>query len=432
MAYRKWKMQNGLWVICQEMPHTPLVAITIHSKGGSSVEGPNEIGLAHFMEHMAFKGSEKYPNEAKISGLIEQEGAEINAFTSHDRICFYIYTQANVELMFDILANAALRPIFREEDIEVERGPVLQEISESMDNPDDMFAKFAGKMLWGEHPYGGDILGTKAQVSSFGRTNFLDYYGKCFVPQDMALGVTGGIQSEKVFDLAFKYFCDGWEAGGERIKMPAVDYLYRPESKVSLLHKDFEQVKCLLGVPPQAWLSYAQDGEKERIATTLLANILGGGMSSRLFKKVRSQHGLVYYIGAGLNIFENAGTFCVYFGADQDNLPCALALIFSEINDILKNGITAEELAKVKNRQKTAYAQMLETPLGFAIFRGEAELHGTENISVEDFFKLRVDPIGVSDIMDVAKRLLQKENFYLAAMGKVGDHSKELEDLLGA
>ena len=432
MAYRKWKMQNGLWVICQEMPHTPLVAITIHSKGGSSVENPNEICLAHFVEHMAFKGSEKYQNEDQISGLIEQEGAEINAFTSHDRICFYIYTQANIELMFDILANAALHPLFREEDIEVERGPVLQEISESMDNPDDMLAKFAGKMLWGEHPYGGDILGTKAQVSSLRRTNFLDYYGKCFTPQNMVLSVAGGIQSEKVFDLAFKYFCDGWKAGGERIKMPEVNYAYKPESKIALLHKDFEQIKCFLVVLPQARLSYAEDNEKERIAATLLANILGGGMSSRLFKKVRSQHGLVYYIGAGLSIFENAGTFSVYFGADPDNLPRALSLIFSETDDILKNGITVEELAKVKNGQKTAYAKMLETPFGVANFRGGAELHGTENISVEDFFKLRVDPIGVSDVMDAAKRLLPKENFYLAAMGKVGDHSKELEDLFCA
>ena len=424
-------MPNGLWVVHQEMSAPP-VAITLHSKGGSGVENTDEIGLAHFVEHMAFKGSDKYPDENLISEMIEQEGAQTNAFTSHDRVCFYIHTQTNIELMFGILANAVLHPLFREKDIEVERGAILQEIADGMDSPDNMIAKLFGEMIWGKHSYGGDITGTKEQVASLGRDSFLNYYAKYFTPRNLVLSVAGGIKAAKVFDLAFQYFGDNVKVAGERAKMPEIDYSYKPPDRISLLHKDFEQVKCCLGVLPREWIAYNKEHEKERIATGLLAIILGGGMSSRLFRTIRAQRGLVYYIMAGLSVFENGGDFWIDFGAEPTNFPRVISLIFDELDNLLKNGVSENELAKVKNCQKMNYAIGQESSLRSALIGGDAELKGLDLQTPEEYFKSHIDPISISDVMDIAKRLLPKENFYLAAMGKVENHSKELEDLFGA
>ena len=424
-------MPNGLWVVHQETP-TPLVVITLHSKGGSGVENRDEIGLAHFVEHMAFKGSDKYSDENLISELIEQEGARTNAFTSRDRICFYIHTQTNIELMFDLLANAALHPFFREKDIEVERGAILQEIADGMDSPDDMIAKLFREMVWGKHPYGGDISGTKEQVSSLKRDNFLNYCAKYFASPNLVLSVAGGIKAEKVFDLAFQYFGDGAKATGEKAKMPDIDYSYKPSSRTSLLQKDFKQVKCCLGVLPREWIAYNKEHEKERIAAGLLAVILGGGMSSRLFKTIRSQRGLVYYIMAGLSVFENGGNFWIDFGTDPANLPLATSLIFDELDNLLKHGVSENELLKVKNCQKMNYAIGQESVLHAALQGGDAELKGLDLQTPEEYFKSHIDPVTVSDVTDTAKRLLPKENFYLAAVGKVADQAKDIEAIMSS
>lgn len=421
-------MQNGLWVIHHEMP-TSITAITVHIKGGSSVEKENEIGSAHFLEHMIFKGTAKYSNENLISGLIEQEGGVTNAFTSHDKICFYIYSKESIELMFDILADGVFNPLFREDDIAVERGAVLQEIADSADNSDDIIAKLFGELIWGAHPLGGDILGSKEQVSALSLESFIGYFQKYFTPSNMALSVAGGIEANKVFDLAFKYFCKNMHKAG-RVVLPDVDFSYRPQKRTALLCKDFEQVKYCMGTLPQNWISYDYKNRKEMIAASLLANILGGGMSSRLFRKIRSELGLVYYIRSGLNVYENAGNFWIDFGADASNWVRAAILVFDELENILKNGISEEELKKIKNGWKTHFAKEREDSLRTALSGGKDELNGRVNQTVEEFLKLVVDPITVSDIMNVANVLLPKSNFYLAAMGRVQNCEKDLAAVL--
>lgn len=422
-------MGNGLRVVHKEMPN-PLVALTIHVKGGSSVEQPEEIGSAHFLEHMVFKAGEKYPNEELISGLIEQEGAMPNAYTSHDRICFYVFTQSNVELMFDILSDCLIRPLFREGDISVELGRVLQEIAQYDDDPEDMLARLYSKMIWGRHPYGESITGTAEQVSSLARDTFLSYHTKYFAPRNIVLSVAGGIKSEKVFELAFKYFGDGFEKAYGLATLPPVDFSYVPERKLFLRENDLKQLKCTMGILPADWLRAQKGFEKSRVAATLLGVILGGGMSSRLFSKVSSQKGMVYYIHAGVAVYENAGNFRIDFGTDPENIVQAVAMIFDELNNVLINGITEKELQKAKNIYKTSVAMHLESALDVAFAGGGAELQNLDLHTSKEFFDSYVDPVTVSDIMAAAKDLLPRQKFYLAALGKVGDHAKALESML--
>src|SRR3989338_49558 len=429
MSYRKWQMGNGLWVVHKEMPN-PLVALTIHIKGGSSVEQPEEIGSAHFLEHMVFKAGEKFPSEELISGLIEQEGAMPNAYTSHDRICFYALTQSNVELMFDILSDCIIRPLFKADDISTELGRVLQEIAEDDDDPKEVHARLFSRMIWGRHPYGESITGTAEQVSSLTRDTFLNYHAKYFVPRNMVLSVAGGIKSEKVFELAFKYFGDGFERPYGRAILPSVDFSYVPDRKLFLRENDLKQLKCTMGTLPAEWIRSQKGFEKSRVTATLLGVILGGGTSSRLFSKVSSQKGLVYYIQAGASVYENAGNFRIDFGADPVNVVPAVAMIFDELDSILINGITEKELQKAKNIYKTSVATHLESALNIAFACGSAEMHGLDLHTSEEFFDSYVDPVTVIDIMAAAKDLLPKSKFYLAALGKVADNAKALESML--
>lgn len=426
---RKWTMSNGLCVFHKEMA-TPLIAITVHIKGGSCVERTNEIGSAHFLEHMIYKASEKYPSEALISGLIEQEGAITNAMTSHERICFFIHTQSNVELMFDILSDGIKNPLFREDDIVVERGAVLQEIAHGDDDPDDMISKLYGKMIWGTHPYGEDIAGTPEQVSALTRDAFMDYHKKYFTPQNIVVSVAGGIKSEKVFELAFKYFGDDFHKAGQRARLPVVDFSYVPKSRLFLQENQLKQMKCAMGTLPQDWLSTKKGFEKSRVVASLLANILGGGMSSRLFLKTRGQKGLVYSIQSGISTYENAGNFWIDFGCDPANMLNVLCLTFDELDNILINGITESELMKAKNTYKTQVAQNMERSLSIAMSGGAGELQGLDLRESEEFFRDYIDPVNVVDVMDVAKALLPKTKYYLAVSGNVGDKAKELEKLL--
>ncbi len=426
-------MDNGLWVVHRELPN-PLVAISIHQKGGSSVEKPHETGSAHFLEHMVFKASKKYPSEEIISGLIEQEGAHTNAFTSHDRICFYIQTQSKVELMFDILADGIMNPLFRDEDIAVERGAVLQEIAGSDDEPDDLLKKLYSKMIWGAHPFGGEILGTAEEVSTLARETFANFHAEYFTPGNSVLAVIGGISAEKTFEYARKYFLPNFGQGSAKLAarsvLPEINFGYVPPRKLFAHEKDFKQLKCLMGTLPQPWLSTMKKNEKEKTSAVLMGMMLGGGFSSRLFTKVRTQKGLVYGIGAGVVSLECAGNFWIQFGSDPSNAVSAITIILDELDSFLNTGTTVEELEKVKNLYKTSVALAAEKSRNVAFFMGQTELQGLPLCESQDYFAKVVDPVTVSDIMEVAKKILPKSNFYTAILGPAGEHTNKLDTLL--
>lgn len=421
-------MPNGLWVVHQEKP-TSLKAITLHTKGGAGVEKPGETGLAHFIEHVLFKSSKKYPSESTTSALIEQEGGKTNAFTSKDKICSYIQSRLQTRLMFDILSDEILRPAFRVEDIAVELGPVQQEIAQSMDDPGDNHAKIYDKLIWGEHPYGDNILGTKEQVASFKREDFVRYHEKYFVPANMVLSVAGGISASEVFELAHEFFGEGAKIIGAKVVFPEVDFNRVPE-KTSFLQKDTEQVRCGFGTLPAKNLG-GSGHEKSLAAASMMASILGGGMSAPLFKVVRSENGLVYFISAGISSFENAGSFWIDFGTDAKNLIPAIKLALSETDRILKNGVAKEDLQKVINMTATNYAVSLESSLGVAIAGGNNAIYGRDTDSIESYFRL-LDSLTVDDIMEAARALLPKENFHIALYGNVESQVKDLEAIFNS
>lgn len=426
---RKWMMPNGLWVVHKHIPNNSLVAISVHVKGGAGVEKANEIGLAHFTEHMIFKASEKYPSEEIISSLIEFEGGETNAFTSNNSIVFFILTTRSVELMFDILSDGIKYPLFRPEDIDVERGAVFQEIANGDDDPDRMISKVYNQIIWGKHPFGRNIIGTVEQVSALKNDDFLNYHNGYFTAENMVLSVAGGISSGEILELAYKYFGNGLRKG-MRVSLQEVDFSAKPQNKILFAEKNLTQFRGDFGSLPQDWLADKKHGEKERMAAVVLANILGGGLSSRLFIKVRSQLGLVYSISAGITSYENAGAFWIDFGCAPDNAVKASSVILNELDNLLKNGVSTEELQKIKNGIYTSLAKTQERAMSHAITNGRRELMAIEHTELEDYIRSFVNPITIADTMNAAERLFPRENIYFAATGKVECYAKELEALL--
>ncbi|OGF62153.1 hypothetical protein A2926_02045 [Candidatus Giovannonibacteria bacterium RIFCSPLOWO2_01_FULL_44_40] len=428
MNIRRWMMSNGLWVVVKEMPHTPLVGASLHIKGGSRVDSPNASGLAHFLEHVFFKGTEKYPTHEALDDLIEADGGRWNAATSHERIlCFTSVFCESLEKAFDAISQMAFCPLFRQEDIDVERGPVIEEINQKLDAPDECADELYQKIAWGGHPLSRSILGLKESIGTITRGDFLEYHKNYFYPGNMVLSIAGGISAEKVFALCSKYFYEGKF-------MPRTELsstILNSEERFMVEDRNTSQTNAIVGTKAINWISHKKETLKNTLAASLLFNVLGG--STRLFKKVRADRGLVYTIYSHTDICFDGGTAYTYFAAEPEKAKMALKITLDEYDNVLKNGITEDELKRAKLAGRRCYAEVGESSLNTALALGSFELNKDEFgefIEPLDFFDSCVEPITVDDLMSVAPALLGRTNLCLALVGKVDCCAEEFEQIL--
>ena len=428
MVLKKWMMPNGLWVSCCEMPDSSLAAVYVYVLGGARVEKDPEAGLAHFLEHLLFRGSPKYPNEKAVTDFIAKRGGETNAFTSHENIAIYVETFKEFgEEACDILSDVLFKSFFAEEAIALERGAVFQEINNSLDDPDADIGRVFSKLIWGEHPLGREILGDEAKVKSFTRESFLDYHSQYFYPANMSLAVAGGLRAEEVFDLAFKYF---YEAPQRRERVRFNDALSPGEARTSIVDKDFNQARCILGSLPQDWITFKKEHAKDRIASYVLMKILGGGLGSRLYDSVRSKRGLAYTVYSYLSVYQDCGSFEVFLGTDADKASEAIRVVKQEFANMLKDGVTDEEIEKTKNAIRHDYAKRAGDEGGIAADIASEGLKDSEIMSYADYFQTHIQPIQKDDIMGVARRIFAPDGLRLAVTGKIEKYSQDLQDAL--
>ncbi|KKT40224.1 hypothetical protein A2W54_00120 [Candidatus Giovannonibacteria bacterium RIFCSPHIGHO2_02_43_13] len=415
---------NGLWIVMKEMPHADLVGISLHIKGGARCDSEKSLGIAHFLEHVFFRGTEKYPDRETLNALVEADGGYWNAMTSHEKICCLTCVfPESVEKSFDAISQMVFHPLFREEDINIERGAVLGEIDRSTDDPENCAHELYRQLAWGEHPVGRDILGTPEHVGRAARIDFLEYFEKCFYPGNMVLSVAGGISSEDVFELCLKYFYDG--DANSRVRFAGE--IFPSAKRIEMTEKDVTQVHAVLGTKALNWLSNGKD-QKKTVPAMLLLDILGG--STRLFKKVRDEMGLVYTIYSSASVFTDGGSAYTYFAAEPVKALTSLKITLDEYENVLKNGVTEEELRRAKLSLKRRYAERKEKSLSVAVANGGSEILTGETLENDVEFKKYVEPVTLEDLRSVAPELLNKENLFLALAGKIGDKAKEFEDIL--
>jgi predicted Zn-dependent peptidase len=418
-SFEKTVLQNGLRVVTAPMPAAKSVACFLMLAAGSRYETRKTNGIAHFAEHMFFKGTEKRPTARHIAGEIDSIGGEFNAFTGKEYTGYYVKCAAeHRDVALDVLVDMIRHSKFEPDEIEREKGVIVEEMNMYFDTPRDYVDGVYDSLLYGDQPLGWDIIGTKETVRAAKRETFLDYLGLWYRAPRMVAGVAGDVGADVLARLEelLGDVRDGstgapdpvaWEQDGARVKL---------HTKAS------DQAHLRIGVH-----SYPLDNP-DRYPLTLLATVLGGGMSSRLFTEVRERRGLAYYIYGHNMGYTDAGTLYAQGGVDIGRIDDAVRTIVGEFERMARDPVEPEELEKARNFAKGRLVLSLEDPKGNIIFALRDEvLEG--RIREPDEVLAGLDSVTREDIQRVAQDIIRQDRLNLAVIGPFDD-AERFERLL--
>jgi predicted Zn-dependent peptidase len=417
-VFQRDTLDNGLRVLTADLPHAQSVAVLVMLAAGSRYETAESNGIAHFSEHMFFKGTEKRPSAREIAGAIDAIGGEFNAFTGKEYTAYYVKCAAeHRDVALDVLVDMLRHARFDAEEIEREKGVIVEEMNMYYDTPRDYIGGLYEHLLWGDQPLGRVIIGRKETVREATRETFMEYLDRWYRPSRMVLGVSGRI-GEDLLDRAQELLGDlaDAETGEPEPTSPHAN------GRVLVHTKQAEQAHISLGVH-----SLPVD-HPDRYAIQLLATALGGGMSSRLFSEVRERRGLAYYV-YGLNYaYTDAGTLYAQAGVDIARIDDAVATIAGELRKIAAEPVPAEELEKARNFAKGRFVLQLESPQGLMLFGLRKEVLERRLPDPDEVLR-GLDAVTSDDVARVAGELITPERLRLAVIGPFED-SARFEPLL--
>lgn len=417
MNYVLNKLKNGLRVIVIPMPQLESATVALWVATGSRFEDKKVNGISHFLEHMVFKGSKKRPSAKLIAEAVDAIGGEFNAGTSKDWTNFYIKTRkGHLKTAFDVISDMVLSPLLKEEEIEREKGVIIQEIGMYEDTPLLKIGDVFEELAFDGNPLSWDISGTSQTVRAIKRDDFLRYRGIHYVCKNMLLTVAGGVTEKEVVKLAREYFGD--LGGGPTAADPGRKLFKNGQKKpqVKLHPKKKEQAHLILGFMGDP------RGYQGRFAQGILGAILGGGMSSRLFTEVRERRGLAYNVRTGVERYSDIGYMDSYAGVDVKKVDEAILTILNEhyaLRDKLKP-VTPKEFTIAKEYLKGHLALALEDTREIDSFFAEQELFLGKILTPEEVYK-KIDEVSVEEVYEEAKRLFKPEKLNLAIIGPYKD-----------
>ena len=407
MTYYK-KFDSGLRLIVKKIEGLWSVSTGIIVGTGSTFETDGENGISHFIEHMMFKGTDKR-TAFEISDAMDRIGAQVNAFTSKEITCYYSKsTSDHAGEAFEILSDFFLNSVFPEDEMEREKGVVLEEISMTEDTPDDLCFDVLAQAFYGNRGYGRSILGPAKNVSSFTRENLLEYIQKRYAPENIVISFAGNIDEKYAEELVETYIESKIPKRKREDRKPEIFY----PSQSLFKKKDIEQVHFALAFP-----SFRRD-DKMLDAGNLMNYVLGGGMSSRLFQKVREQLGLAYSVYSYISAYTECGSLIVYAGVNPQSAEKAFAAVRGEISRLCKDGITEEELVRGSEQLRSSLILGQESTASQMLVYGKHLLFTDEIFD----FDARISAIDTLTRDDVARAIdvsFREEKMAAGAVGKL-------------
>src|ERR1051325_5939983 len=348
---RRQKLANGLTVITEQMPHIRSASIGVWLQTGSRDEDAEWNGISHFIEHMVFKGT-THRSAEDIARQVDSIGGNMDAFTAKECICFNVKVlDEHLPIAMDVLSDLVLNPVFDIKDIGRERGVILEEIKMDEDNPDYLVHEIFTQNFWKDHPLGKPILGTKETVRSFEQEKLFNFYRQRFSPNNMIISAAGNLNHHAFVELIKERFAALHSVpNGFHLPAPAITPRVITRNKKSL-----EQVQLCLGVP-----SHPISDEK-RYVSYILNTVLGGGMSSRLFQKIREEQGLVYSIYSDLNPYRDTGCMAIYAGTSVESVRQVVDHVLAEFQELKSAPIAEDELRRAKDQLKGGLMLSLES-----------------------------------------------------------------------
>jgi predicted Zn-dependent peptidase len=415
MQYKKINLKNGLRIITVPMQETQTVTVVAMVGVGSRYESEKEAGLSHFIEHMFFKGTKKRPTALAISEELDAIGGEFNAFTSKDSTGYYVKVDAKqIDIALDVVSDMYLNSIISETEVEKERGTIIQELNMYEDMPLRSVGDVFENLLYPGSSLGRDIVGYKKTIENFKRKEFLNYMRRFYLSNDTVICVAGKFDEKRVSDQIKKYFNEMID--GKKPELKKVKETQKTPA-VKIKYKKTDQTQLVLGVR-----AYDLHSEK-RFTLSLLAIILGGNMSSRLFMEVREKRGLAYYVRTNTEAFEECGYLATQAGVEHKNLALAVETILAEYKKIAMEKVAEKELQKAKDYIKGKMVMSMEASDEVAMFFVGQELSRREILMREEIFK-RIDAVKAEDILAVAKNIFQNKKLNLAI---IGPHKNDLK-----
>jgi len=398
-------LPNGLRVITETMPSVRSVAIGCWVDTGTRDEDlTHEHGASHFLEHLLFKGSEKI-SAREVSETFDAIGAESNAFTSKEATCYWTrLLDQDVSTGFDVLSEIIQRPAFRANEIDSERQVVIEEINMNDDDPGDVAFENFSTAAFSDHPLEAPVLGTRDSIRGMTRDDIMGYWDRRYGTESLVIAAVGNLEHNDIVGLVEERFGE-WDGG-------AVDHTFQetqPSSRVELTRRDTEQAHILIGGK-----GLKRDDER-RFSYQVLNHIMGSGMSSRLFREVREERGLAYSIYAFRLAYADAGAWGVYVGTTPSQTDTALKVIRDELDKVMEEGVTDDELDRAKGSMRGGLALSLEDSNSRMIRLGRDELAGMPHLSTDERLE-RLDAVTRDDVQQVAREMYSAERL----IGAVG------------
>ncbi|MEI8123819.1 MAG: pitrilysin family protein [bacterium] len=420
MQYIRKVLKNGMKIIVVPMKGNPTATVFVLVEAGSKYEKKENNGISHFLEHVCFKGTLRRPKAADISKELDNIGAHYNAFTSQEYTGYYAKADyKSFDKILDVISDMYINPTFSEGEIEKEKGVIIEEINMYLDLPQHIVVNEFNKLLYGDKPAGWDIAGPKENIQKMRRQDFIDYRNKHYVSSATTVIVAGKIDEKEVFKKVSNAFRDigKWKKEG---KDKVIENQKQPQATVYF--KDTDQTHIVLGV--RTFNTY----NKYNSIIRLIEAILSGGMSSRLFQKMRDEMGICYYVRADNEALTDHGVFAVSAGLDSKRVKEGIVAILNELKKIKTEIISKEELDKAKQYLIGNLYLGLESSDSLATFYGYQEVLRKDLKKPEDVVK-EIKAVTAEEIKFVAEKIFKDESLNLSMVGKFTDKKEFLEIL---
>jgi predicted Zn-dependent peptidase len=404
-------LPNGLRIVTERMPHVRSVSIGAWIASGSRLEAGPERGIAHFLEHMLFKGTHTRSAE-DIARAVDSIGGQLDAFTSKELVSYNTKVlDEHLPLAWDILSDLVLNPTFDATELEKEKGVILEELKMELDNPEYLTHELFVKNLWKGHGLAQPIIGTRQTIQGFTRDMLVAYHQRFYHPGNIVVTATGNLHHAKIVDMVAQSFANC--PNGQALPAPKAPTLHAP---FVLKQKRTQQAHLYLGSPARPI------ADPTRFAWYVLNTILGSGMSSRLFQSIRERQGLAYAVMSDLMVYRDTGCLAIYAGTSAHTLAQVIRSIMEEFRDLKTNLVTSEELRRAKEHLKGSLILSLESTNSRMTNLARQQIFFGQFFSMEELLAA-IEAVTPEQVLELARESFVPDQLSLTVLGKVDDLS---------
>lgn len=400
-------LPNGLTIVTERMPHVRSVSIGTWIASGSRLERGAERGIAHFLEHMLFKGTTTRSAE-DIARVVDSVGGHLDAFTSKELVSYNTKVlDEHLPIAWDILSDLILNPIFDAPELEKEKGVIIEELKMELDNPEYLVHELFTKHIWKGHGLAQPIIGVKPTILAFNRDMLIDYHQRIYTPANIVVTAAGNLEHSRIVAMVETSFAA--RPAGKKLPKQAKPKLHAP---FILKNKRTQQAHIYIGAPSHPI------AHETRYASYILNTILGGGMSSRLFQNIRERQGLAYAVMSDLMLYRDAGCIAIYAGCAAEALPKVISSVMDEFRDLKANPVPTEELRRAKEHLKGSLMLSLESTNSRMTNLARQQIFFGRFFSMDEMLS-SIEAVSAEQVQALAVESFQPDALSLTILGKV-------------